>query len=138
MRAAGQLLSAMRPAVRPARRREQRGANGMRRKTNRVGIDEVWPYNEAHTDKKKSHQRRSIPHARLRRQGSILMKIVVAIAFLLILASLASAFFFLMRDKGKSNRTVQALTLRVGFSVALFLFILLSYKLGWIQPTGIR
>ncbi|MBW9333050.1 MULTISPECIES: twin transmembrane helix small protein [Herbaspirillum] len=66
------------------------------------------------------------------------MKIVVAIAFLLILASLASALVFLMRDKGKSNRTVQALTLRVGFSVALFLFILLSYKLGWIQPTGIR
>ncbi len=66
------------------------------------------------------------------------MKIVVAIAFLLILASLASALVFLMRDKGKSNRTVQALTLRVGFSVALFLFILLSYELGWIQPTGIR
>ncbi|EOA06471.1 twin transmembrane helix small protein [Herbaspirillum huttiense] len=66
------------------------------------------------------------------------MKIIVAIAFILILASLASALIFLMRDKGKSNRTVQALTLRVGFSVALFLFILLSYKLGWIQPTGIR
>ncbi|KAF1047729.1 twin transmembrane helix small protein [Herbaspirillum sp. LeCh32-8] len=66
------------------------------------------------------------------------MKIVVAIAFILILASLASALIFLMRDKGKSNRTVQALTLRVGFSVALFLLILLSYKLGWIQPTGIR
>ncbi|MET3433906.1 hypothetical protein ABIC71_003411 [Herbaspirillum seropedicae] len=66
------------------------------------------------------------------------MKIVVAVAFILILASLASALIFLMRDKGKSNRTVQALTLRVGFSVALFLFILLSYKLGWIQPTGIR
>lgn len=66
------------------------------------------------------------------------MKTIVAIAFILILASLASALIFLMRDKGKSNRTVQALTLRVGFSVALFLFILLSYKLGWIQPTGIR
>ena len=65
------------------------------------------------------------------------MKIVVAIAFILILASLASALIFLMRDKGKSNRTVQALTLRVGFSVALFLFILLSYTMGWIQPTGV-
>jgi len=71
-------------------------------------------------------------------RDSTRMKIIVAIAFVLILASLASALIFLMRDKGKSNRTVQALTLRVGFSVALFLFILLSYKLGWIQPTGIR
>lgn len=66
------------------------------------------------------------------------MKILVAIAFLLILGSLASALVFLMRDKGKSNRTVQALAVRVGLSVTLFLLILLAYRLGWIQPTGIR
>ncbi|MBF8176518.1 MAG: twin transmembrane helix small protein [Burkholderiaceae bacterium] len=66
------------------------------------------------------------------------MKIIVAIAFLLILGSLGSALFFLMRDKGKSNRTVKALTMRVGFSVALFILILLAYKFGLIQPTGIR
>ncbi|MFD2270540.1 twin transmembrane helix small protein [Undibacterium arcticum] len=67
------------------------------------------------------------------------MKIVVAIAFILIIASLASALvFFLMTDKGKSNRTVKALAFRVGFSIALFIFILISYSLGWIQPTGIR
>lgn len=66
------------------------------------------------------------------------MKIVVAIAFLLIIASLASALFYLMRDKGKSNRTVQALAMRVGFSIALFVLILISYTFGWISPTGIR
>jgi hypothetical protein len=66
------------------------------------------------------------------------MKIVVAIAFILILGSLASALFYLMRDKGKSNRTVQALALRVGFSISLFLLILLGYKLGYITPTGLR
>ncbi|MEO6921415.1 MAG: twin transmembrane helix small protein [Collimonas sp.] len=66
------------------------------------------------------------------------MKIVVAIAFILILGSLASALIFLMRDKGKSNRTVQALTWRVGLSVALFLMILILYKLGYIQPTGLH
>lgn len=66
------------------------------------------------------------------------MKIFVAIAFLLILGSLASALVFLMRDKGKSNRTVQSLALRVGLSIALFIFILVAYSLGWIQPTGIR
>ncbi|MGV7208552.1 twin transmembrane helix small protein [Oxalobacteraceae bacterium A2-2] len=65
------------------------------------------------------------------------MKIVVAIAFLLILGSLASALFFLMRDKGRSNNTVRSLTVRVGLSVALFLLILLAYKLGYIQPTGL-
>lgn len=67
-----------------------------------------------------------------------IMKIVVAIAFVLILASLASALIFLMKDKGKSNRTVQALALRVGFSILLFALILVANYLGWIQPTGIR
>lgn len=65
------------------------------------------------------------------------MKILVAVAFVLILASLGSAFVFLMRDKGRSNRTVQALALRVGFSVMLFVLLLVAYRFGWIQPTGI-
>ena len=54
------------------------------------------------------------------------MRIVVAIAFLLILGSLASALFFLMRDKGHSNRTVRSLMFRVGFSIALFIFIFVA------------
>ncbi|WP_019142062.1 twin transmembrane helix small protein [Noviherbaspirillum massiliense] len=66
------------------------------------------------------------------------MKILVAIAFVLILSSLGSALFFLMKDKGKSNRTVKALALRVGFSIALFVLLLIAYSLGWIEPTGIR
>jgi len=66
------------------------------------------------------------------------MKIVVAVAFVLIIGSLASALFFLMRDKGRSNRIVQALAMRVGLSITLFLLVLFSYKMGWIQPTGIR
>ena len=66
------------------------------------------------------------------------MKIVVAVTFILILASLSSALVFLMRDKGKSNRTVKALAFRVGFSIALFLLILIAYNQGWSQPTGIR
>ena len=66
------------------------------------------------------------------------MKILVALAFVLILASLGSALVFLMKDKGKSNRTVKALAFRVGFSIALFVLILIANYMGWIQPTGIR
>jgi branched-subunit amino acid transport protein AzlD len=66
------------------------------------------------------------------------MKTFVAIAFILIIASLGSALFFLMKDKGRSNRTVQALAMRVGLSITLFLIVLASYKMGWIHPTGIR
>ena len=66
------------------------------------------------------------------------MRILVAIAFVLIIGSLASALFFLMRDKGRSNRTVRALALRVGFSITLFILLLIANQLGWIEPTGIR
>jgi hypothetical protein len=65
------------------------------------------------------------------------MKILVAIAFILIIGSLGSALFFLMRDKGKSNRTVHALAMRVGLSITLFLLLLGAHFMGWIEPTGI-
>ncbi len=65
------------------------------------------------------------------------MKILVAIAFLLILFSLGSALVYLMKDKGKSNRTVKALAFRVGFSISLFILILIAHHFGLIQPTGI-
>ena len=66
------------------------------------------------------------------------MRYVVIVAFVLIIASLGSALFFMMKDKGKSDRTVYALALRVGFSITLFVCILIAYKFGWIHPTGVR
>lgn len=65
------------------------------------------------------------------------MKILIAIAFALIIGSLGSALVFLMRDKGRSNRTVRALAWRVGVSVLLFAMLLLAYFAGWIRPTGV-
>lgn len=62
------------------------------------------------------------------------MKVFIAIAFVGILVSLGSALVFLMRDKGQTNRTVNALTVRVGLSIALLLFIWFSYWMGWIEP----
>jgi hypothetical protein len=45
----------------------------------------------------------------------------------------------MMRQKGKNDqRMVRSLALRVGFSIALFVLILVANKLGYIQPTGIR
>jgi FtsH-binding integral membrane protein len=62
----------------------------------------------------------------------------VVIAFIvLILASLFSGLFFLIRDQGRSKRTVKALTWRVGLSLALFLLLLAGYYYGLIKPHGI-
>jgi hypothetical protein len=66
------------------------------------------------------------------------MRILVAVVFLMILISLGSALFYLMRDKGASNNTVKALAFRVGLSVALFIFLIIANRLGWIASTGIR
>ena len=69
------------------------------------------------------------------------MKVLVAFAFVGILGALVMAGVFMMRDgrdgKPKSGSMMRALALRVGLSVLLFVCILLSYWLGWIQPTGI-
>ena len=64
------------------------------------------------------------------------MKILVAIAFILIIVSMGSALVFLMKDKGKSNRTVKALALRVGFSVSLFLLILIHWDVRFAKNDG--
>ncbi len=65
------------------------------------------------------------------------MKWIVAFAFVLIIGSLASALFFLVRDRGRTRNTMRALGWRVGFSVALFAFILFAQYMGWIHPTGV-
>jgi branched-subunit amino acid transport protein AzlD len=62
------------------------------------------------------------------------MRTIIVIAFIGILVALGSALVFLVRDRGSTNRTVNALTVRISLSVALFLFILFSYWMGWIEP----
>ena len=69
------------------------------------------------------------------------MKYLVVIAFVAILGSLATALIYMMRDgrngEAKTSRMAKALAFRVGFSIVLFLCVLLAWKLGYIHPTGI-
>lgn len=76
------------------------------------------------------------------------MKYLVIAAFIAIIGSLAAALVYMMRGgkEGASadqdsamrqKRMARALAFRVGFSVLLFLVVLGSYFLGWIQPTGL-
>jgi len=72
------------------------------------------------------------------------MNYLVALAFVAILASLATALFFMLKGNGdnkdgkrKTSNMARALAFRIGFSVLLFICILLAWKLGYIQPTGI-
>ncbi|MFM2275818.1 MAG: hypothetical protein RL211_1690 [Pseudomonadota bacterium] len=70
------------------------------------------------------------------------MKYIVIAGFIAILGSLGAALFFMMkRGKGdatdKSANMARALAMRVGFSVLLFVCVLIAWKMGYIQPTGI-
>lgn len=60
------------------------------------------------------------------------MKIVVILFIVLIFASLGSALYFLVKDKGASTRTAKALTWRVVFSITLFALLMLGYHFGLI------
>lgn len=65
------------------------------------------------------------------------MKIVIAIAFVLILGSLFSALFYMMRgDRADGRRMVRALSLRIGFSILLFVGLLAARHFGWIEMGG--
>ena len=71
------------------------------------------------------------------------MNYALALFLLAILACLACAGFFMLRrsddkkDARNSRAMARALTLRVILSVVLFLCLLLAWKLGYIQPTGL-
>jgi hypothetical protein len=71
------------------------------------------------------------------------MSWIIAVALLGILAALATAGLFMLRRGGEegeghgNKRMARALAARVALSVALFLFILFAYWMGWITPTGV-
>lgn len=65
----------------------------------------------------------------------MLIKLFIIVILLLIVGSLFSALFFLIKDKGQGRRTARALTLRIGLSIGLFLLLMLGYYTGLIgQP----
>lgn len=60
----------------------------------------------------------------------MLIKVIIVIALIVIVGSLFSALFFLTKDKQGGKRTVRALTVRIGLSIALFVLLLIAGKFG--------
>lgn len=60
------------------------------------------------------------------------MRYLVFLFLAFILISLGSALFHMSRSKQTNPKVVKSLTIRVALSVALFLMLMISYKLGWI------
>ncbi len=67
----------------------------------------------------------------------MLFKIIIIGILLIILASLGTALFSMLKNEPESNRTVKALTVRIALSIALLVLILVGYSMGLITPHGL-
>lgn len=65
------------------------------------------------------------------------MKFIVVLFLIVIFGSLASALVYLVRDKGGSDGTVKALTVRIGLSVVLFVLLMAGYYFEIIPQSGL-
>jgi hypothetical protein len=69
----------------------------------------------------------------------MIIKSIVIIAFILVIISLGSALFHLVKHKGaeQSEKTVKALTFRITLSIILFIFIFIALATGMFTPHGL-
>ena len=68
----------------------------------------------------------------------MLIKVLIVAVLLAIVASLGSGLFHLVKDEGRSNRMVNALTVRIVLSVALFVLLFIAWATGLIEPHNVR
>ena len=66
------------------------------------------------------------------------LKTLLVIAFLIVIVwNLGAGLYYLLVDRGQTKRTVNALTRRIGVSVALIVLVIVSIYMGWIKPHGV-
>lgn len=64
----------------------------------------------------------------------VLSKIFLTLLIVAMVASLFSALWFMIKDRGEGTRTVKALTVRVGIWVFLFALLGIGVYTGLIEP----
>ena len=67
----------------------------------------------------------------------LIVKIIIVVLLGLIVLSLAAGMFSMIKDQENSDRTVKMLTIRIVLSIVIFIFIFISFYMGWIQPHGV-
>jgi len=66
----------------------------------------------------------------------MLSKTVIILLVLLMIASLGSAMYYMFKDRGQTDRTLNALKWRVGIWFVLLAFIIGGLKFGYITPSN--
>ena len=67
----------------------------------------------------------------------MLTTIVIVILLAAIIYNLGAGLYFMMTDRGRTDRTVRALTRRIGLSVLLIILVIVGILAGFIKPHGI-
>jgi hypothetical protein len=65
------------------------------------------------------------------------MKLIVILVLGAVVASLGVALYHLSSGKADSGKLVRSLTVRIGLSVALFVLLMLAWRMGYIHPHGL-
>jgi len=65
---------------------------------------------------------------------AMLTKLAIVAFLIVIVYNLGAGLYFMMSDKGKTDRTMKALTRRIALSVALILLVMLGIYTGVIRP----
>jgi len=64
------------------------------------------------------------------------VKTIIIIFLLVILYTLGSSFYFMLKDKGQGDRALKRLMWRIGLSISLLGLLYVMFQLGWIQSSG--
>lgn len=64
------------------------------------------------------------------------VKAIIIIILLVILYSLGSSFYFMVKDKGEGDRALKRLMWRIGLSIFLLVLLYVMFQMGWIESTG--
>ncbi len=62
-----------------------------------------------------------------------MLNFVILLVMLGILMSLGSGLVFLVRDRGKTRRTVMSLSVRVGLSVVLLMLLAIGFSVQYLN-----
>jgi Protein of unknown function (DUF2909) len=62
-----------------------------------------------------------------------MIKVTIGVLLLAVIVSLFTGLFFLVKDQGKSKRTVNSLTVRVGLATLILLIVIVASLTGDLQ-----
>jgi succinate dehydrogenase/fumarate reductase cytochrome b subunit len=65
-------------------------------------------------------------------------KLLIIGVMIVIVYNLGAGLYYMMVDKGKTDRTVKSLSWRIGLSVGLIVLVIIGIYTGVIKPHGVQ